>query len=301
MIKQLIKITLAFFPLFVWAEQKQSPEITFSSAIEISPRSVITAYDVAETRNMSDEMMEDLKAIHLGDAKTMRIEKNELTHKLRSMHAKFILPSEMKFLKSRHPVSRMELERKIKNQITKTCPDCDIQIQISSVPMNVTADWELDLNVDLTKTSIMIPIHSINEPEKKGWVVGEIKRYQQVPVLNHPVKVGDVITPDLVSIEKRLLLNSRQSVVSPSQLMGMQAARYLNAGQVISYNDLKKEQIMKRGQMVKAIAGHSAFQVSISAQVEEAGAVGDVIKVRNLDSQKIIVARVIDKGLVRIE
>lgn len=300
MIKQLLRITLAFFPLFVWA-QKQQPEITFPSAIEISPRSVITAFDVAETKNLTDQMMEDLKGIQLGDMNTIRIEKSELTHKLRTMHAKFILPSEMKFLKSRHPVSRMELERKIKNHITKTCGECDIQIQISSVPMNVTADWELDLNVDLTKTSMMIPIHSLNQPDKKGWVVGEIKRYQQVPVLNRSVKTGDVITSDLITVEKRLLTNPREVIVSAVQMMGMQAARFLNAGQTIAYADLKKEQVMKKGQMVKAVAGRSNFEVSISAQVEEAGAIGDVIKVRNLDSQKVVAARVIDKGIVRIE
>jgi flagella basal body P-ring formation protein FlgA len=300
MIKQLLKLTLAFFPMVVWA-QKQQPEITFSSAIEISPRSIITAFDVAETRNMTDEMANQLKAIQLGDANTIRIEKNQLTSKLRTMRAKFILPSEMKFLKSRHPVSRMELERKIKNHITKTCGDCDIQIQISSVPMNVTADWELDLNVDLTKTSVMIPIRSLNQTDKKGWVVGEIKRYQQVPVLNRAVKMGDVITPDLVSVEKRLLTNPREVIMTVAQMMGMQAARYINAGQTLAYADLKKEQVMKKGQMVKAIAGHTFFEVSISAQVEEAGAIGDVIRIKNLDSQKVVAARVIDKGLVRIE
>lgn len=299
MIKLFSLLTL-LFPALVFA-QKQMPEIVFSSAIEISPRSVITAYDVAETKNLTDEMTEDLKAIKLGDSNTIRIEKNELTQKLRTMHAKFMLPSEMKLLKSRMPISRMELERKIKNHVTKTCGECDLQIQISSVPMNVTADWELDLNVDLTKTSVMIPIRSIHEPEKKGWVVGEIKRYQNVPVLNRSVKVGDVITEDLVTVEKRLLTNPREVIISAMQMVGMQAARFLSAGQTVAFADLKKEQVVKKGQMVKAIAGHTYFEVSISAQVEEAGSIGDVIRIKNLDSQKVVAARVIDKGLVRIE
>ncbi|MFZ3228756.1 MAG: flagellar basal body P-ring formation chaperone FlgA [Pseudobdellovibrio sp.] len=298
--KQIIRFLLVFFPMIVLA-QKQMPEITFSSAVEISPRSMITAFDVVETKNMSDELMENLKEIKLGDSSTIRIEKTELAHKLRSVHAKFILPSEMKLLKSRNPISRMELERKIKNHITKNCAECDLQIQISSVPMNVTADWELDLNIDLTKTSVIIPIRSINNPEKKGWVVGEIKRYQSVPVLNRAVKTGDVITQDLISVEKRLIMNPREIIANSQQLMGMQAARFLNAGQAITYSDLKKEQVMKKGQMIKAIAGQSSVEVSILAQVEEAGAIGDVIRIRNLDSQKIVAARVVDKGLVRIE
>ncbi len=294
-----LKFLVIFFPLMALA-QRQS-EIVFPSAVEISPRSVITAFDVVETRNLTDELASELKSIELGNSTTVRIEKRELVHKLRNLKAKFILPSEMKFLKSRHLISRMELERKIKNQLTKTCADCDLQIQISSVPMNVSADWEMDLNVDLTKTSMMIPIQSTTQNDRKGWIVGQIKRYQQVPVLNRAVKMGDVITQDLVTIEKRQLLNARESVTNPEQLIGMQAARYLNAGQTISYADLKKEQVLKKGQMVKAMVGHAFFEVSISAQVEESGSIGDVIKIKNMDSQKVVAARVIDKGLVRIE
>lgn len=299
MIKQFIKIILAFTPLFVWAQNPA--EVIFPSAVEISPRSVITAFDVVETKNMDQELATDLKSIQIGDANTLKIDKKDLIKKLHHLKAKFILPAELKILRSRQSVSRMELERKIKNHLTRSCADCDLQIQVSSVPMNVTSDWELDLNIDLTKNSVMIPIRSIFQTEKKGWVVGEIKRYQFVPVLNRAVRLGEVITADLVSLEKRLLLNPREVIISSEHLMGMQAARFLSAGQIISYSDLKKEVVLKKGQMVKAIAGHAFFEVSISAQVEEAGSIGDVIKIKNMDSQKVFAARVIEKGLVRIE
>ena len=111
----------------------------------------------------------------------------------------------------------------------------------------------------------------------------------------------EVITPDLISLEKRQLLNPREVIVSSEHLMGMQAARFLNAGQIISFSDLKKETVLKKGQMVKAIAGHAFFEVSISAQAEEPGSIGDVIKIKNMDSQKVFAARIVEKGLVRIE
>lgn len=299
MMKQVIKLILAFTPLFVWAQN--SAEIVFPSAIEISPRSVITAFDVVETKNMTSELAADLKAIQIGDASTQKIDRKDLIKKLHNLKAKFVLPSELKILRSRQAVSRMELERKIKNHLTRSCADCDLQIQVSSVPMNVSSDWELDLNIDLTKSSVMIPIRSIFQNDKKGWVIGEIKRYQFVPILNRAVRSGEVITPDLISLEKRQLLNPREVIVSSEHLMGMQATRFLSAGQVISFSDLKKETVLKKGQIVKAIAGHAFFEVSISAQVEEPGSIGDVIKIKNLDSQKVFAARIIEKGLVRIE
>jgi flagella basal body P-ring formation protein FlgA len=81
----------------------------------------------------------------------------------------------------------------------------------------------------------------------------------------------------------------------------MQATRFLNAGQVVQFNDVKKEQLVKKGQMVKAIFGTSTFEVAISAEVQEAGSAGDVVKVKNLDSQKVFAAKIIDRGVVRIE
>ena len=66
-------------------------------------------------------------------------------------------------------------------------------------------------------------------------------------------------------------------------------------------SDLKKETVLKKGQMVKAIAGHAFFEVSISALAEEPGSIGDVIKLKNMDSLKMFSATIVDRGLVKIE
>jgi len=277
------------------------PELTFSSATEVSPRSVITAYDIVEGRHLNEDVIEQLRAIQLGDEKTNRIEKNDLAKQLRHLKAKFVLPSEVKMMRSRNAVSRMEVERKIRNQLAVSCQDCEVKIQISSVPSQLLSDWSMDMNIDLNKASLLIPIYSNSEPDKKGWVVAEVKRYQTVPVLNRALKAFEVITADFLTFEKRLVSNWRETVLNKDSLIGMQATRFMNAGQSFLFSDLKKEQVLQRGQVVKAIVGSESFEVSISAQAEENGAIGDMVRVKNLDSQKIFAAKVIDRGVVRIE
>jgi flagellar basal body P-ring formation protein FlgA len=295
----MIKFLILLFPFSCFAGLQ--PELTFSSATEVSPRTEITIYDIVEARNGNDQLIAQMKSLKIADGKSVRIEKNELAKALRHLQAKFILPSEIKIVRSRNEVSRMEVERKIKNHLQVGCFDCDLQIQISSVPSNLASDWDLDLNVDLTKNSAMIPIFSNSQPEKKGWVVAQIKRYQKVPVLNHAVKMGDVLTKDMFAFEKRLLQNSRETVLKIEAIEGMQASRFISAGQVLTYADLKKETVVKRGQIVKVLAGTKAIEVSMSGQVEETGAIGDIVRVKNIDSQKVFAARVIDRGVVRIE
>ncbi len=289
-------LTVLFFVVNCFASEEV--ELTFSSAVEVSPRKEVSLYDLVEAKNLNDEIMEQLKEMPV---KGSVLSKSELAKMLRSLKAHFVLPSELKIIRSRSSISRMEIERKIKNKIYSLSSGSEVRVQISSVPSNMESDWSLDLNIDLNKNNVNIPIFAMNNADLKGWVVVDIKKYQSVPVLNRSVKIGDVLTEDLFTVEKRLMQNSRDTVQKTEFIVGMQAARYLNAGQVIQFSDLKKELVLKRGQIVKAMYGNNEFEVAISAEAQEAGAVGDVVKIKNMDSSKVFAAKIIERGLVRIE
>lgn len=295
--KKLVLLSLLMVSQIVQAKS----EITLSSAIEVSPREVITAYDIVESRNLNESALSDLKDIELGNAQTKTITKLEIIKKFRGLEANFRLPTEVKILRSKSNVSRLEIERKIMNHLLAKCGTCEYRIQINSVPQNLLTDWELDMNVDFNKSTVMIPAFSTSTPDKKGWVVVELKKYAIVPVLTRPIKIGDVITEDSVTTEMRLMQSYQDTMMDVKSVVGMQAARFLTAGQMLASRDLKREQILRKGQMVKAIFGADALEISISAQAEEGGAVGDVIKVKNLDSQKMFAAKIIDRGVVKIE
>lgn len=276
-------------------------ELVIPSTVEISPRSQISVYDIVEAKNLTDDVMTTLQDIVIPEKKLNSITKGELARMLYSVKARFVLPNGLKILRSSGAVSRMEVERKIKNKINADCGACEVQVLISNVPQNIESDWTMDLNIDLSKKNVMIPVFSTKNANSKGWIVAEIKRYKSIPVLNQSVKVGDVLTEEMLTIEKREMLNVRDTYQSKSSLVGMQAVRFLNAGQVVQYNDVKKEQLVKRGQMVKAIVGNNAFEVAITAEVQESGSAGEVVKVKNLDSQKVFAAKIIERGVVRIE
>ncbi len=282
------------------AQSQYKPEIILSSAIEVSPRNKITAYDLVESRHLSEETMQELKNIQLGDQNTKYISKTELIKNLRNIDSQYRLPTEIKLLRSQSNMSRMEVERKIKNHLMMKCFTCEYTLLINSVPQAMTADWDLDLNIDFNKTSVMVPVFSTSHSDKKGWVVVEVKKYAMAPTLNRSLKVGDVISASMLTLEKRLITRS-DILTDANQIVGLQANRFLNAGQLLSDRDLKKEQVMRRGQIVKALFGQQSLQITISAQAEEAGAIGDVIRVKNLDSQKMFAAKIIDRGLVEIE
>lgn len=276
-------------------------EIIISSATEISPRDVITAYDIVETNNISRETLERLKNIVVATDKSSTITKSDLIKKLRMVNSYFMFPSEVKLLRSKQLISRMEVERKIKNHLLANCKKCDFRININSVPKIVTSDWEMDLNVDLNKKTVMVPVYSVSQPDKKGWITAEVKKYVNVAVLNRDVKFGEPITEAMITTDVRYVPAGADVVLTAEGLIGMQPTKFMPAGEMINYRDLKRETVMKKGQIVKAVFGKEAFEVSISALAEESGAIGDVIKFKNVDSQKMFSAKIEEKGVVRIE
>ena len=64
-----------------------TPELVFPSAVEISPRNQITAYDVVEAKNLNSKTENELKSILLGNEKTVKITKNELIKMFRTIKA----------------------------------------------------------------------------------------------------------------------------------------------------------------------------------------------------------------------
>ena len=293
----MIKFLICFlFSISTFASR--DVELVIPSAVEVSPRSEISMYDIVEAKNINDEIVSDLKQIII---KADTLHKADLAKMLRAVKARFVLPVELKILRSRGTVSRMEVERKIKNKIYSQCSLCNVQVQISSVPTNMESDWSLDLNIDLNKNTVMIPVFATKNVDTKGWIIAEIKRYQNVPVLNKSVKIGDVLTEDMVTIEYRQMMNVRDNVQKIEAVIGMQAVRFLNAGQILQYSDLRKETVLKKGQIVRAMFGAADFEVAISAEAQESGSIGDVVKIKNLDSQKVFAAKVVERGIVRIE
>lgn len=280
--------------------EKAVAELVFASAIEVSPRSEITLYDIAEARGASTELIESLKSRKVKYHEN-EISRLDLIQALRGTRAKFLLPQEVKLIRSKQNVSRMELERKIKNQLLARCATCDYQIQIQNVPKVLGADWSVELNVDLSKETVMIPITDENLKGASQWVVAEIKKYAEIPVAVRNIASQSSIDSTMYRFEKRIVRSNADVVTSAEELDAVIATRAVNAGQTFSKRELKKELIIKKNQIVKAQVEKDGFQIFITAVAEDSGAMGDLIRVKNLDSQKTIAAEIVGRGVVKID
>lgn len=296
----MIKNLLTAAGVLVFAVYAAGAELVFASAIEVSPRSDITLFDIVETRGASTELVESLKTRKV-KYQDNEISRADLIHSLRGINAKFLLPQEIKLIRSKQNVSRMELERKIKNQLLARCAECDYQIQIQNVPRALGADWTVELNVDLSKETVMIPITDENLKGASQWVVAEIKKYADIPVAVRNIASQSSIDSSMYRLEKRIVRSTADIVTTAEELDAVVATRNVNTGQTFSKRDLRKELIIKKNQIVKAQVEKDGYQIFITAVAEDSGAMGDLIRVKNIDSQKTIAAEVVGRGVVKID
>jgi flagella basal body P-ring formation protein FlgA len=128
-----------------------------------------------------------------------------------------------------------------------------------------------------------------------------IKTYQMVVVLSQPIQRGEIFTRQHLAIEKREVSNLREDFVTQiEQIENKQATRQLNTGTILSLRTLVEPKLIKRGDKVVISTTKPDFSIRMSGVAMMDGAKGQLIKVKNQNSGRIINATVIEPGLVSV-
>lgn len=124
---------------------------------------------------------------------------------------------------------------------------------------------------------------------EKFAVTADVKRPQPVVVATRPIERGGVVTAAFVEIEQRDNLppasGRRVPVASVESVLGMEAARTIQSGQVIFDDDVRPPLLVKRGEEVTVYARGGGIQVRTSARARQDGARGELVRVESLETR----------------
>lgn len=90
------------------------------------------------------------------------------------------------------------------------------------------------------------------------------------------------------------------AVRTAGQIEGKVARRTLLPGHYISTSSLREAYLVEPGAAVQVLYQAGALTITATAVTLEAGAVGDVVKLRNIDSGKVFTGIVMADGSVRV-
>jgi flagella basal body P-ring formation protein FlgA len=172
------------------------------------------------------------------------------------------------------------------------------------VPMG-TISYDSFLPIGLKSvvpTSVSIGVNIDGQPYKKALFRAQLHMYESVVVTNRVMAAGELVTPDSIHIEKKEIGALMPGYITDSKKpIGFVIKRMTNRGTVLEDSMLDKPVIIKSGSTIhiKAIVGDASVQTQGVALQD--GKEGQVIRVRNTGTKKIISGTVIDADVVTVD
>ena len=203
-------------------------------------------------------------------------------------------------------ISRASVEAALLEKFQTGCGDCSFLIEDLRLPritgMKDSTPWELNLANTSNAGAFTVPlfVHLPHGPETY-WVTGVVKMFKNVLVTKKVINIDAKLTAsDFVSKQVDVTY-LKDTPATEQELAGQSLRRTLGAGQVILRNDIRRNYALTRGQVTKVILAGNGYDLAIQAIAEQNGYVGDVIRLKNLESQRMITGVVTEKGVVRVE
>jgi len=148
----------------------------------------------------------------------------------------------------------------------------------------------------------MVDIQSKTEKNKSVYVAFKILRKKSLFVLKKNIRKGDYINKNDIMIRDTYLYGN--NIYYPSKMeevSGRAFKRDVSAGTTVTFQLLEEPASVQRGEIVTIVAENKKLIVQAKGKTLEKGKIGDVIRVKNLSSNREIAAKVIGSNTVRVD
>lgn len=140
---------------------------------------------------------------------------------------------------------------------------------------------------------------------EKKWSIftsAVIKVYENVIILSRPIQQGEIITRQDLASEKRDVSSLRGDfIIQAEQIENKQAARYTSAGAILGSRSFIEPRLVKRRDKIIISTIQPAFAIRTNGIAMMDGSKGQLIRIKNENSGRIINATVIEPGLVSVK
>ncbi|MBP2645295.1 MAG: flagella basal body P-ring formation protein FlgA [Firmicutes bacterium] len=128
----------------------------------------------------------------------------------------------------------------------------------------------------------------------------DIKAYKNVLVANSNLEAFQVLTTENVRFERRDIGRMTGYITDISKVVGLMTHRAITAGMPLNESMLSKPPVVQRGSSVTIIVKSGDSVITACGMALQQGAEGEIIRVQNLNSKKVLNARVVDENTVEI-
>lgn len=302
-----MKILVSFIFTLVFSQiASAKTEVEFKNSIEVGSALSLQLEDAVTLKNQSVGTIRSIIDLEL-PFKEPTVSNDEVLTWLKSAvkerpdlrEISFKVPQQIE-IKRLNGLVKSQIKQRIQTRLGLKCVECQFQIQISNIPevkiKSVVLDWK---DIPLSG-AFMLPVTSL-EGQNLSWISGQIKAQRQVVKAARIFRAGDSIAESDLVLDAADVTFAKDYYLKKSELIGKKASRLVSTGSLVTSNDIQRDYDVRQGQAVKTVIGNETYEITLQTVAQESGVAGDTIRVRNTVNQKIMSARIMDKGTVRIE
>ncbi len=153
--------------------------------------------------------------------------------------------------------------------------------------------------VDSSSFSIFFKVNG--QPANNCTIRGKIEAIRDVAVSAEKIPRGTILSPAHIVMIPKNVVELKQPIFDPQKIIGMQIHKTLQAGRIFEIKYLHLPPVIKEGEPVKIFAGRGNLRITTNGIARSSGAAGEVIRVKNISSNKLIYARIESPGQVSVE
>lgn len=209
-------------------------------------------------------------------------------------------------------ISKDKVEEAIREYIYKNMPWQKEQIAITQIDLKediFLPSGEIDQKISVKGNSSFIgkvPLYlefKVNgEVSKRKIIRANIKVLMPVVLTKTFLKRNQVISENDIYIEKKWTSKVSSGLcTSIDEVIGKEIKRNIKAGQPLLRSQLEIPADIKKGNKITILAETKTLKITTMGIAGENGTKGQTIKVKNLGSNKIIYARVVNSTTVEVD
>ncbi len=127
-----------------------------------------------------------------------------------------------------------------------------------------------------------------------------VKVFDTVLIANHDLRIEIPVTESDFRLAEISVDGRAEYIQDPREIVGLVPHRIIRAGSPISVNYFQQPMVIASGQPVRIVVRYKGMEVSAKGITMTRGRVGQMIKVKNESSQKVLSAKVLDSQTVEV-
>ncbi|MBN3861197.1 flagellar basal body P-ring formation protein FlgA [Pseudomonas frederiksbergensis] len=133
------------------------------------------------------------------------------------------------------------------------------------------------------------------------FVPAQVKLFRDIVTTTRPLKRTGIIEPQDVTLRERdISLINQGFLTSVNQAIGQRLTRPMVADQIITLVHLEQAEVIRKGDQVVITARSGTLSVRMPGEALSNGGLSEQIRVKNLNSQRVIKAQVTAPGQVEV-